>query len=575
MPLRDTVLARLQASGNHSRWVLVAALVGMFATTFPTTILAVSLATIAGDFGVSDATIAWLVSLPLLLSAMALPLLGKMGDLHGHRRVFLAGFLAATVTTAASALAWSAWSLISLRTLSAIVGAATQPSSLALIFLVFPRHERTRAIGWWSMVAAGAPTLGLAVGGPLVDLFGWRVLFLVQAGLSILALAFAWLVLTETATKRVRFDLAGAAALTVGVSGLMIAISRLREDPITSPILWACVLAGILGLAAFIAIERRIVGRSNLPENVPTPTTPVAAGLRAGRPRPPHESATAKPPAPQWLEPRRPAPRSPAPPAPPAPPTSATPPQDESATTQPPRREPPAPPHADPPTTTPRPPHEPLLPLELFRLRNFSAPIVANTLQGAAYMGSFVMAPLVLLGPFALTVTQTSAVMLARTLSLSLGSPLGGRLGERAGARPAALIGSGLMTLSFGLSAWGVLESSLLVLGTGLVLLGLGQGLCRPSLLASIASAGPDEHVGIASATARLTRQVGGSFGVTALTLVYAAPEAGGAPTPERFATAFLAGAGFCAASVAVSALLESTPIPTAQDVSAPPRELG
>jgi MFS family permease len=499
--LRAALLASLQDRGAHSRWVLVAALVGMFSTTFPSTILAVSLKGIAADFGVSDTTMAWLISAPLLFSAMALPLLGKLGDLHGHRRVFLAGFAAATLTTAATAVAWSAWSLIGLRTLSSIVGAATQPSSLALIFLVVPRHARARAVGWWSMTAAGAPALGLAVGGPLVELLGWRVLFVLQAGLSLVAVVFAWLVLTETPTRKVRFDLVGAATLTVGVTGLMIALSRLRDEPVSSPWIWGCALAGALALAAFVAVERRVAARSL------DPSANVA----------------------------------------------------------------------------------PLLPLELFRLRNFSAPIAANALQGAGYMGSFVMAPLVFLGPFAFTVTATAALMLLRTISLSLGSPLGGRLGEKVGERNAAVTGSSIMTLAFLLLAWGVVRPSVPLAATGLVLLGLGQGLARPSLLASIASAGPEEHVGIASATARLTNQVGGSFGITVMTLVYGAFSPRGAalaatagepsgasthPATNGFALAFLVGAAFSTCAVGASSLLESTPIPPEKAVTTPPREL-
>ncbi len=69
-------------------------------------------------------------------------------------------------------------SLISLRTLAAVLGAATQPASMALIFSVYDRSDRVRAMGWWSMTGAAAPALGLIAGGPLVDWLGWRVVFL-------------------------------------------------------------------------------------------------------------------------------------------------------------------------------------------------------------------------------------------------------------------------------------------------------------------------------------------------------------------------------------------------------------
>jgi len=105
--LRGRVISRLEASGRYPTWVLLAALAGMFATTFPITILTVSLKNIAADFGTSETRIAYVISAPMLLSAVALPLLGKLGDLSGHRRVFLLGFGAATVTAAVTALA--AW----------------------------------------------------------------------------------------------------------------------------------------------------------------------------------------------------------------------------------------------------------------------------------------------------------------------------------------------------------------------------------------------------------------------------------------------------------------------------------
>jgi MFS family permease len=166
---RKRLRARLEAGGRYPTWVLLAALAGMFATTFPITILAVSLGNIAREFGTRETTVAWVISAPMLLSAVTLPLLGKLGDLYGHRRVFLIGFAGATVVAGLTAMAWGAGSLIALRTLAAVLGGATQPTSMALIFSVFGREERVRAMGWWSMTGAAAPALGLIAGGPLVD----------------------------------------------------------------------------------------------------------------------------------------------------------------------------------------------------------------------------------------------------------------------------------------------------------------------------------------------------------------------------------------------------------------------
>lgn len=257
-PWRQRIIDRLEESGRFRTAVLVTALSGMFATTFPVTILTVSLAPIAEEFAVPETTIAWVIAAPMLLSAVFFPLLGKLGDLRGHRQIFLAGFTGATLVAALTALAWDAPSLIGLRALAAVLGGATQPTSMALIFSVYPPEQRVRAMGWWSMTGAAAPAMGLALGGPLIEFFGWRVVFLLQAGFSLVALAMAFAVLRETARKQVRFDLAGSVALAVGIGGFMFALGSLRdlEGDRTTPI--AATAVGILGLIAFTAIERRV-----------------------------------------------------------------------------------------------------------------------------------------------------------------------------------------------------------------------------------------------------------------------------------------------------------------------------
>jgi len=443
---RHAWLSRLDASGRYPSWVLFAVLAGMFATSFPFTILAVSLAPIAEEFGSRETTLSWVVTAPMLLSAVAFPLVGKLGDLYGHRRVFLWGFAGATVVAALTAFAWDAFSLIGLRTIAAVLGSATQPTAMAMLFAANPEGGRVRAMGWWSMTTAGAPALGLILGGPLVDLLGWRFVFLLQAGLSAAALAVAYAVLRETRPHRVRFDFLGAASLAVGVGGFMVALGGVRELGLSSPWIPTAALVGVLGLIAFVRIEDRVP--------------------------------------------------------------------------------------------------DPLLPLALFRDRSFSATLATNAFNSAAYMGAFVIAPLLLYESFEFSITQASLLMVLRTASLTIASPFGGTLGERFGERAASALGGALMTVALLGIAWGAYESNLLFFGIGLIGQGLGHGLSQPSITSAIARSVDESELGVASAANRLAGQGGASFGIAALTIVY-----GGVAEPGVFGLAFAMGAALAAAS--------------------------
>jgi MFS family permease len=148
--------------------------------------------------------------------------------------------------------------LIGLRTAAQIVGAATGPTSVALLATVYPPHERVRAMGWWTFVGAGAPTLGLVLGGPMVEAIGWQSVFVVQALLAAVALAFSTFVLEETPRRHgVKIDLPGAATLALGAGSLMFLVSMADTWGLTHPVLIGCAVVAPAALAGFVRIERR------------------------------------------------------------------------------------------------------------------------------------------------------------------------------------------------------------------------------------------------------------------------------------------------------------------------------
>lgn len=453
--VRGRVLDRLEAGGRYPRWVLASTLAGMFATTFPGTMLTVSLADVARDLGTTEATMTWVLSLPLLCAAVALPILGKVGDLYGHRRVFLLGFALAATAAAGNALAQDAATLIGLRTLAQVIGSATIPTSMALIMSVHAREDRVKAMGWWSFVSAGAPAIGLAAGGPLVEALGWRLLFVVQAGLAAGALAVAWFVLREVPRRTdLGFDIPGAVALAGAVGGAMLVLDQSPERGWADPLVVGAAAVFPVALLAFLRIERRA--------------------------------------------------------------------------------------------------RFPLLDLDLFRDRNFSAPILATFFASTAYMGGYVLAPLLLRGVFGLSLSTTALLMILRPLSFSLSSPIGGRLAVGVGERTSAVAGTAMVGGALGLFALGAAVEVLVLAAAALVLQGVGNGVFRPSLTASMANAVPEADLGIAAATQRMFQEIGAALGITLLVSVQGGTDAG-------FPRAYVIGAGFALVATAIATRVRSS----------------
>jgi EmrB/QacA subfamily drug resistance transporter len=258
MLLRDRLGRRARESDRYRWWVLWTALAGLFATGFTITILAVSLGDVARDLGASETALTWTVTGPFLALALSMPLFGKIGDVRGHRRVYLIGLAGFTVATFLTALAWDGTSLIAIRSLGAIPGAATGPASMALIMRAFPEEDRVKAMGWWSLVGAGAPVLGLVAGGPLVDAIGWRAIFLVQAPLALLALLVAIPILHETPRmEREPIDYPGALTLAVATVAALLGLSVGSQVGWTGPVVLGLFAVAPLAVAAFVGIERR------------------------------------------------------------------------------------------------------------------------------------------------------------------------------------------------------------------------------------------------------------------------------------------------------------------------------
>ena len=256
--LRHKVTKKVESSPRYEWIVLATALFGLFSVGFTITILSNSIPRIARDLHSTESTLTWVVTAPLLAFAVFGPAAGKLADLRGQRRVYLYSLSGVCVFAALTALAPTAGLLIAFRAAGAAIGAAEGPASLAIINRTFSSDRRAQALGWWSMVGAGAPVIGVVVGGPVVQAFGWRWIFIAQVPLTIVTVFLASAILPEVeGDPHTKFDLPGACTLGIGALALLLAINQGPVSGWSSPFVIGGLTVAVLSATAFVIIERR------------------------------------------------------------------------------------------------------------------------------------------------------------------------------------------------------------------------------------------------------------------------------------------------------------------------------
>ena len=185
--LHRRVTVRAVRSPRYQWWALVALLAGLLSLNITFTVFVVALPTVKSDFHTNFSVLAWASTGPLLAFGVAAPFFGKAGDLFGHRRLYQFGLLGAMVSAILTATAPDVGMLLFARALDGIQGAATGTASMAIILELFAPADRVKALGWWSLVGAGGPVLGVTLGSPVIQYFGWRTLFWGQLVLLVIA----------------------------------------------------------------------------------------------------------------------------------------------------------------------------------------------------------------------------------------------------------------------------------------------------------------------------------------------------------------------------------------------------
>ncbi len=245
---------------NRLRWmILITVIVGTFLGRLDQTIVNLALPKIIDDFSISVSSAGWIATAYIIANAIFVPIWGKLGDTIGRKKVYILGFSIFIVGSVLAGLAWNLPSMIVFRIIQAIAGSADYPTAMAIIAVTFTNpKERAQALGIWSTSFAAASVFGPLLGGPLIDNFGWRSVFLVNLPIGIVGLLMALSYVKESVSNVTShaFDWWGAIALGASLSSLVLVLDKGLEWGWTSGNSLLCYLAVVAFMGIFIYIEK-------------------------------------------------------------------------------------------------------------------------------------------------------------------------------------------------------------------------------------------------------------------------------------------------------------------------------
>ncbi len=246
---------------SERRWSALALIVtAQFMVVLDVAIVNVALPSIKTDLNFSQANLQWVISVYAILFGGALLLGGRLADLLGRRRLFVAGLALFTASSLLCGLAWSESSLIAFRALQGLGGALLAPAALSLLMTTFAEgRERNLALGIYGAASGSGAAAGVLLGGVLTSYLSWSWVFFINIPVGVAAIALTPLLLQESRAGLANrhFDLPGAASITAGLMLLVYATTRATTDGWGSGTTIGLLAGSAALVLAFIAIELR------------------------------------------------------------------------------------------------------------------------------------------------------------------------------------------------------------------------------------------------------------------------------------------------------------------------------
>ncbi|HUI36329.1 MAG TPA: DHA2 family efflux MFS transporter permease subunit, partial [Gaiellaceae bacterium] len=243
------------------RWSALALIVtAQFMVILDVAIVNVALPSIKSDLDFSQANLQWVISAYAIMFGGVLLLGGRLADVLGRRRLFLAGLTLFAVSSLLCGFAWSEASLIGFRALQGLGGALLAPAALSLLMTIFAEgRERNLALGIYGAASGSGAAVGVLLGGVLTSYLSWSWVFFINVPVGLAAIALTPLLLSDdrAASTTRHFDLRGAVSVTSGLMLLVYATTRATTDGWGAPLTIGLFAASAALVLAFVVFELR------------------------------------------------------------------------------------------------------------------------------------------------------------------------------------------------------------------------------------------------------------------------------------------------------------------------------
>jgi EmrB/QacA subfamily drug resistance transporter len=251
----------IHPDSSRRRWSALALIVtAQFMVILDVAIVNVALPSIKSDLGFSDTGLQWVITAYAILFGGTLLLGGRLADLLGRRRMFVAGLALFAASSLLCGFAWSTGSLVAFRALQGLGGALLAPAALSLLMTTFAEgHERNRALGIYGAASGSGAAAGVLLGGLITSYLGWSWIFFVNVPVGVAAIALTPVLLRDSRAElpHRHFDFAGAATITGGLMLLVYGLTRAATDGWSSAVTLGLLIGAAALVGAFVTVESR------------------------------------------------------------------------------------------------------------------------------------------------------------------------------------------------------------------------------------------------------------------------------------------------------------------------------